>query len=300
MSTPTEVDIFKPGIAELKNMAEGFKGLTINGIDDKEGYKRVYDGIQTLTHTRTDITKLGKAGREDARRYAAEVMKQEKELLAIITPVEAELRKQREVIDQERERQERLVLLPSRKDMLATIGVTLQDDEVLAMDEKTFAQFFQSEKISYLEAKEAERLEAEREKERLAAEEKIKAEAAEKAKQEAEAKAERDRIEAAAKVEREKQEALDRAEKDKQAALDNLKRDQEETERKRIAEEERKAREAKLLEEQKLEDQAKAEKNKKYQAWIVKVGYSPVDGDKIERVGDTFIAYKKVGEITLK
>lgn len=272
------LSVFKPQTIDITAIAESCKGLKINGIEDEEGYKKVFDALQVLKKARVNLTKFAKSLRDEYTAKNREIKVIEEDYLGIITPIEDELKAQREAVDEEKKRQERLILLPSRKIALAEIEKEMTDEELLSLDEKSFASMLQTSKIEHLERKERERKEEETRKEREAQIEKEKAEAVANATRIAEEK----------------------AEKEKQEAIDKLKRDQEEAERKRIAEEERKIREAKLLEEQKIEEQAKAEKNKKYQDWLITVKYSPVDGDKIERVGDTFIAYKKVGEIIIK
>jgi polyhydroxyalkanoate synthesis regulator phasin len=114
-----ELEIFKPGIAELKSMAEQFKGLTINGVGDEAGYQTVKEARKKLGDMRILITKTGKSAREEARRYASSVIEQEKEYLGVITPTEESLKAKIEAIDDEKKRAERIILLPSRKAMLA-------------------------------------------------------------------------------------------------------------------------------------------------------------------------------------
>jgi len=264
---------FNPSIAEATKIADKYKGLTIKGLEDKEGYEAVYSGQQELKKLRVDITKFGKKEREEALAYQKEVIRQEKELLAVIVPAEDSLKSEREKIDEEKKQQERLVLLPTRIKMLEEIDVKLLDAEILRMDEKEFSAYLTEKKVEYLEKKEAERKIIEEEKRRAEELEKAKAEAAEKAKKEAEEKAEREKKEEAERVEKEKQEAekkkqeelerverekkeaIAKAEREKKDAIEKLKREQEEKERKEREEKER-------LEK---EERERAAKIKKYQ-----------------------------------
>ena len=264
---------FNPSIAEATKIADKYKGLTIKGLEDKEGYEAVYSGQQELKKLRVDITKFGKKEREEALAYQKEVIRQEKELLAVIVPAEDSLKSEREKIDEEKKQQERLVLLPTRIKMLEEIDVKLLDAEILRMDEKEFSAYLTEKKVEYLEKKEAERKIIEEEKRRAEELEKAKAEAAEKAKKEAEKKAEREKKEEAERVEKEKQEAekkkqeelerverekkeaIAKAEREKKDAIEKLKREQEEKERKEREEKER-------LEK---EERERAAKIKKYQ-----------------------------------
>lgn len=288
--------VFKPQTTDINAIAESCKGLKINGIEDEEGYKQVFDALQILKKARVNLTKFAKSLRDEYTAKNREIKNIEEDYLAIIAPIEDELKAERERIDEEKRRQERLILLPSRRILFDEINMIISDDEILSMDEKQFAIFYDKSKIVYLEAKESQRREEEAKKEREAQIEKEKAEAVANAIKLAQEQAEKDKIEAEKKA----KEAILQAEKDKQDAIDKIKREQEAIDKKRIDDEKARIAEENRIKLEKIEDQAKAEKNKKYQEWLVTVKYSPIDGDKIERVGDTFIAYKKVGEIIIK
>lgn len=262
-----EVDIFKPGIAELESKAEQYRTLTIQGVDDKDGYALVYDALRDLSKTRNEITKFGKAKREEALAFQREVLRQEKELLGIIVPIEEKLKSQREAIDEAKKRAERMILLPSRKAMLVEIEKELTDEEILDFDEKTFATMLQSSKIEYLERKDRERREADERKAREAQIEKDKADAVARAVKDAEAKAERE----------------------KQEAINAINREAQEKERKRLADEAQKKADAEQAERDAEAERKKAEKNKQYQEWVATL---PA-GVKIERDGETIYRLAK-------
>jgi len=284
--------VFNPSIAEATAIAEKYRGLTIKNVDDKEGYKAVYDAQQELKNLRVDITKFGKKEREEALAWQREVLRQEKELLKIITPVEDELKAERERIDEEKKKAERLVLLPSRKKMLEEIGDAMNDDEILALDEKEFSELFNAKKLAYLEAKEAQ-LNAEREKldqeKREAEEAKQRVEELEKAKEEAATRAKED-------AEKKAKDELEQMEKKKQAEIDKIREEQAEKER---LEQEKVAKEQ--------EEKEKAEKNRRYKAWLKKNGVTNtnVGNFHIERIADnengtTFKIYEYKDLITIK
>lgn len=244
---------FNPAKEEIQSAVMEVEGLTISGIDDVAGYEAVKAGKKKLADYRIEITKFGKAQREEALKWQREVLRQEKELLLMIEPTETKLKNTLEAIDKEKEKQERIILLPSRKLMLDEIHVEMTDDEILNLDEEQFSALYTSKKMAYLESQEALRKEEEARKAREAELEQAKAEAAKKATEEAERKAKED---------------LERVEKEKQAEIEKIKRDQEEAEAKRIkAEENRLAGEAQVEREKVLEQQ-KTEKNQKYQAWL--------------------------------
>lgn len=269
-----EVEIFKPGIAELREMATKFEGLTINGIDDAEGYKAVKAARKELGDMRILITKTGKAAREEARRYANSVIEQEKQYLGVITPTEDALKAKIEAVDDEKARNERMILLPARKTMLSEIQVEMTDEEILNLDEKQFSELYTSKKMAFLESQEALRKEAEMREKHEEEVKRASEEAAKRATEEAERKA---------------KEELERVEREKQAEIDRLNREEEAR---------KKAEADKVAQEQ--ADLERAEKNRRYKKWASEIGVNLEAGDKIERIGETFIAYKKIGEITIK
>lgn len=263
-----EVDIFKPGIAELTAMADKYKGLSINGIEDKNGYDAAKKARKELGDMRIAITKTGKAAREDARKYAQRVIDQEKEYLSVIVPTEDDLKEKIEAIDDAKKAKEREILLPMRTQMLESIGVLLLDAEILRMDEKEFSDYYSKKKVEFYE-----------EQERKEREEIVRKENEER-------------------IEREKQEAAARAVEEERNRVER-----ERVEAERIAAEEqarKEAEEAKRIADEKAE-QERVEKNSRYKAWLKQNGV--VEGDdstKVERIGDTFVLWKKVDTITIK
>lgn len=267
----TAVEIFKPGLAELRSLADRLKDIKIKDVGDVEGYAAAKEAKKELAQWRIDITKAGKKFREEALAYQREVIRQEKEHLEIITPVEDGIKAMLTAVDEAKAREERKILIPARRTMLAEIEIEMTDEELLAYDEVAFSGMFTEKKMAYLEAREAKR--------RAEEEEKRRAEELERAKAEAAAKA----------VEEEKA----RAEREKKA------------EEERIAREEAaKKAEAERIEKEKADELAKAEKNRKYKAWLKEHDVNTSDpiamnDVKIERVGTTFVLWKKVSEIEI-
>ena len=280
-----EVEIFKPGISALKELASKFKGLEIKGVDDEAGYKVVKDARKELGDIRIMITKFGKSKREEALAFQREVLRQEREHLEIITPLESELKSKIEAVDEEKKKAERIILLPSRKAMLGEIGAETTDEEILSLDEKQFSEMYTAKKMEHFEAQERKRKEEEHAKLRAEELEKAKEEAAKKATEEAERKSKED---------------LERVEREKQSEIDKIKRDQEEKDRKEKEEKERvEKEEADRIAAEKA-DLERAEKNRRYKKWLKDKEVNPDDPNvKIERVGNTFVLWIKADEITI-
>lgn len=124
---PITTALVKENVTEkiLKQIKDDFLPLKINGIDDKEGYKKVHEARMTCVKLRTTTEKICKKGREEAVKVQKEWLAKEKEVIAQITPVEEHLKKQEAAIDAEIEAQkiraERLLKLPGRKEQVVGI-----------------------------------------------------------------------------------------------------------------------------------------------------------------------------------
>lgn len=291
METLNEIVKFNPTKATLQAVVLKSEGLTISSIDDVAGFEAVKIARKELQDYRLEITRFGKSKRDFYTQANREIMRQEKELLEIIVPTEEKLKLEMDIVIAEKERVARLVLLPIRRERLEKIGTEIQDDNfLLGMDENEFDAFFNIRNAEYLAMRERQLNE---ERERL-----------EKEKQEVEdakireAELEKARIEGAEKA---KREAEEKAEKEKQDAIDKIRQEQAEKEqcdRDLVAQQEQAEKER--VEALRLE-QEKAEKNKKYKAWLKKNGYTNDEEFKVERdfATNTFTLYKKIDSITI-
>ena len=149
------LDKFSPKEAELRLLAESCKTL------DTTDLKAVGETRKKLKATRVEITKTGKAMRDDANKFATAVIAREKELVAIIEPDERRLEAIEDEYNKQKEREARVALLPVRRERLKSIkdNISTSDDEILDMDGPTFEGFFN--KI-LADKNEADRLEIER------------------------------------------------------------------------------------------------------------------------------------------
>ena len=270
-----EVKIFNPSVAEANKIVEQYKNLTIESVEDKDGYLAVYNGIQELKKLRGDITKFGKKEREESLAYQREVLRQEKELLGIITPVEDDLKAERAKIDEAVKKDERKVLLPSRIKMLEDVNVKMAEDEILSLDEKQFSEMYSLRKQEFDDEQERIRMEEENRKKREDEIKEAERVSALRAKEEAERKA---------------KEELEKVEREKQAEIDKMKREQEEKEKDEID----------RIEKEKREKE-EAERNVKYQEWLTKNGYSENTKENflIQKNGNEYVLYKKLDVINL-
>ncbi len=330
------LEAIKPGIAELTQLADQYRGLTIKDVDDVAGYKAVHDARMALRAERVRIVKACKAMREKAVDFQKKVIAQEKEYIGIIEPVELALHAQEETVDLEKARIKRAELMPAREEKLKAVDAAYSYDLVLDMDDDAFDCFYNQAHAAHLARKEAEmKAEAERrEAEAKAAREKEEAEArARREAEEAEAKAKREAEEATLRAEREKLEAEKRAAAEEAAKKEAaLKADRDRLEAEKAAEDRRKAEEARAAEverqkkeaadravkeaeelrakeeaERKAAEEAKRreeERTAKFQDFLKAHGYHEAEAmfhvERLEADGKTVVVlYKKVGEITL-
>ena len=269
------IEKFNPTVAEINALVSKYATLEIKSIDDKAGYIAVDTARKELKKVRVEITKTGKAMREEAVAFQKAVIAKEKELVELVEPTEKALEAKQDAIDLEKEKQKRIGLLPERKAKLETIGYEWGNIDLLALDDTQFDTLFNQKNAEYLA-----------EKERLMREEQEKLEAEKRKIQEEKEAKER---------EARRQEELDLARK--QAAEQAIK----DAERKAKEEAEQKIRE----EEQKIAaekaEQEKLEKQKKYQDFLKANGYTEETKGEfyIERSGNNIMLYKKVGEITI-
>jgi hypothetical protein len=306
---------FNPQKSELITIVNGYKDLTINGIDDKEGYLAVHKSRMELKKIRVNIQNTGKELRADAIKFQKSVIDKEKEFIAIIEPVEQELADKEMAIDIQKERAKRLETLPQRVEMLGGIEIKLEDDFVLLMDDNKFSEFYNQKKGEYLQNKElklkaeADRLEAEQKK---ADEDKKNAEIAKEAERKAvedgikqaelaKLKAEEDKIKAVQEAERKAEEAKKQAiEAERKKAADEkaaILAEQKRKDDERL-EAERKAKEEK---QKAIDEQNELDKKKKYQKFLLSNGYSEKYKAEfyIAKENNKIILYKKVGEFIL-
>ena len=320
------IEKFSPKKAELQALNTKYQSLTISGIDDVVGFKIVDEARKDLKTKRVEITKTGKELRQEARDFASEVIKAEKDLIAIIEPLEKELKDKQDKIKEEKAKIAMMALLPRRKEMLEKINVLLPDDEIIDISVEAFQEFYNGKHGEFLDKKANELKEKQekldREKELEETRKKAKKEAEEEAKIEAE-EAKKQAIEREVRIKREaeeekqklideqkekekqaeeakKQAVLDverKAEKEKQDIIDENKRKEDE----RLRKEKRIKDEADVKEAKEKADTEALEKKKKYIKFLSDNGYTEATKSKfhIERVGNQMVLYKFISSFNI-
>jgi type IV secretory pathway VirB10-like protein len=271
---------FDPLKAEVTKLVENIKNTVIVQPGDITGYELMKENKKVLQKKRVDITKDLKSEREGALAFQKAIIATEKELLAIIEPVENELDEKINAIDEIERREQRKALLPERLEKCKSIELEVTEELLLSLDEKSFATMFVELQNKYLLEKQA-KIDAENKRiadEKLAEEQKKKHE--EDIKKAAEEAGKKAKEETEAKAAKEKQDLIDEQNrKEKQRLLDEAKAKKDEADR--IAAEKA--------------EQEKMEKQKKYKKFLADNDYNETT-DLLDRKDNKIILYRKVGE----
>ncbi len=280
---------FHPAKEALMLLSEKAKATDITSLE------HVHDTRIQLRDARISLTKRGKEMRDGALKFQKDVISKEKELLGIIEPEEERLEKIEEQLKLKKEMEDRRTELPTRIAALATIGdkdIVIDEDELLAMDDKAFNEY----RIRRIDAK------LEYDRKEFEAKKIAEAETARKLALEEDAKR-RAKIEEEEKALREKHAEEDKklsAEREaiaaERAKLDAEKKAAEDAEAKRLRDIELKEREAKLEADRKATEEADLQKASKYQEWLEGLKFNPeTDMVNVDRNTGVIAAYRLLG-----
>jgi hypothetical protein len=198
--------------AELVLLAEESKAFTINGPDDKEGYKKARAHRLKLKAARTSVTNDAKDLRDGANRFRSAVIDREKTLVAIISGEEHRLEKEEgdydaalEQIRIQKEKEED-ARIQARVDQLAKFGYAIDLYDAKIMEEENFQALLGHAEGEWLkEQKRLSEIKAEEERKKKEDDERMQREREELARQ----KAEQEHREA--EIKKYEEEALERA-----------------------------------------------------------------------------------------
>lgn len=192
----TAVAQFSEVRSALEAVRETYSQIKINGPDDTEGYKKAKDAAKEAGVLRRNIEARKKVLKEDALRTTQAYDKTARELQLIINPIEDELKRQIEEVDdfkaKEKLKSERAAELPIRKEKLAKYQHTYTDEQLLLMGDVEFLQALSSFQQKEID-EQNEKIRQQNEENRKAQEAQKQAADIQKAKDDA-AAAERNRI----------------------------------------------------------------------------------------------------------
>jgi hypothetical protein len=128
----TKFDVVVPKIEELKAQC---LPLTINGLEDVEGYKAVSDALKFVVKKRTSIEDKRKELKADSLAYGKAVDARAKEITQMLSPIEEHLREQKEKVDaellkiEEQKEAHKQSVIKFRHNSLLNIGMLLIGNE---------------------------------------------------------------------------------------------------------------------------------------------------------------------------
>jgi len=141
--------------AAIREMETQYMGLTVLGLDDKEGFELVHDARMVVKSTRVEVEKKRKELKVDALEWGRTVDSEAKRIFKLIEPIESHLQFEEEKITKEKERiqAEEILLeqlkIQSRVDSLMAYNVVLPYMDVATMDDDIFDFKLETAKINY-------------------------------------------------------------------------------------------------------------------------------------------------------
>lgn len=169
-STPetgvVKLNVTDTAIAEFKSK---YLPLKVNGIEDKEGLKAVYEARQEVKRVRVALQKYAKEKKEDALEWQRKVNTEEKRILGELKPIEDHLQAEEDKIEAEKQRIKQEAIdaenarVQLRVDALMELGFKVDVGVLKVISDEAFATVLDTAK----QKKEAE-LAAQAEEKRLA------------------------------------------------------------------------------------------------------------------------------------
>ena len=164
---------FNPTVTELNALVEASKDVTVTDIHNTTEMNVVKEHRTKIVKARTAIQAVGKDYRADALALQKAVIAKEKELIGIIAPEEERLKKIESDAKLALEREDRVKILPERREKLKMAGLPDQtDDFLLDMDNVAFSVWYADTLQEKMEADNSEKIKKEEAKEVIAETEK--------------------------------------------------------------------------------------------------------------------------------
>jgi hypothetical protein len=225
---PVTLDIFVSDVKKdyFKQEAKKADEIVVTDFSDKKQLEIAKAQQKVLQKLRTATKAEGLSLRDGFTKARNEVIEVENDLLLLITPSEDRLKEIENEANRIEERAERMKILPLRQKQLADIkdGIVCNDETILGMDTKEFAEYSNTRLANKNEKDrleiEAEKAKLERAKELAEATEKARIEEREKFENEQKNKEIREELErknAVEKKEREEKEEKERADHEKRS-----------------------------------------------------------------------------------
>jgi hypothetical protein len=147
----SELKKFDAVVPAINQIKESYMPLSINGIEDEEGYEKVKEALKFMVTKRNEVEAKRKELKADSLALGKAIDQRAREISAMLEPIESHLRHQKESIDQEIKRieeakiAERQAQINQRIDKLMSINGMYQ-----TITEFVWASKLGSEQISLL------------------------------------------------------------------------------------------------------------------------------------------------------
>lgn len=157
---------------EIAKMKNDYLSLTIDGIEDRAGLKKVFDSRQIVKKTRTSLVKYADDLKENAIAYQRKVNSEKNRVVGELEAIEAYLQAEEDKIDAAKEKirldaeRAETARVQSRIDKLAAYGFGVDYETVKMIDDESFEIVLNNAKAEH-----AKELAAKAEADRLAKEE---------------------------------------------------------------------------------------------------------------------------------
>jgi hypothetical protein len=167
----TEMSVVKLNVTDqaIAEMKSEYMSLTVTGIEDRAGLKKVYDSRQIVKRTRVGVEKHSKELKEKALAWQRKVNDETKRVVGelesienYLQSIEDDIQAEKDRICQEEEDREN-ERIQNRMDQLSELNARVEYSTVKQMDDAAFAVLLESAKVAY-----QRELEEEKERARIA------------------------------------------------------------------------------------------------------------------------------------
>lgn len=199
---------FNVADADISEMKKNYMALSISGIDDKKGYKAVYDARQIVKGKRILVERKRKELNQDAQEYIKAVNGEAKRITELLEPIELHLENEETRIEQERERlkkeaaEREAARIQDRIDKLHAYGYGVDYAAIKSMTDIEFNDTLGQARVSFEKEQEEKRIAAEKAEQERIEQERLKKEESERLAKE------RELLEKQRKEQEEKEKAL--------------------------------------------------------------------------------------------
>jgi hypothetical protein len=136
-----ELKKFNVSDIEIAKLKESCLLLKVNGVDDSEGYKKVYDSHQLIKTTISEIEKKRKELKDVALKYGRAVDSEAKRITEALEPIKLHLENQRNIVEAEKERIKQEKIKKEQEQFQKRIAVVNQYGMVLYGDKYELRMF---------------------------------------------------------------------------------------------------------------------------------------------------------------